>query len=102
MKNNRNHSKKCLALTSVTVGILGAIPFAGIAAAHPPPPGCAVDYSVPNVLTLSCQPGAGQNLHAFLRCRDVVGILHSHIGITLGANGGTSRAYCGPGETGPQ
>lgn len=74
---------------------------AGSAAAEPETPGCSSDYSVPNEVTMRCAPGAGTGEHAYIRCRDVVGILHTHIGETIRAEGGGSRAVCAPGENGP-
>ncbi|QIS10527.1 hypothetical protein [Nocardia arthritidis] len=71
------------------------------AVADPEIPGCSSDYSVSNEMTMKCEPGSGQGQHAFIRCRDLVGIAHTHIGPTIGSDGGWSRAVCAPGENGP-
>ncbi|MFG1792219.1 hypothetical protein [Nocardia sp. NPDC049149] len=73
----------------------------GPASADPPPAGCSSDYAVPNQLTITCEPGAGVGQHAYIRCRDIGGVLHTRIGTTVGANGGWSRAVCATGESGP-
>ncbi|WP_240771677.1 hypothetical protein [Nocardia sp. CS682] len=64
-------------------------------------PGCTTDVSVPNELTVTCDPGSGVGEHAFIRCRDLLGMPHTHIGATIGPDGGWSRANCAPAETGP-
>lgn len=63
--------------------------------------GCTTDSSVPNELTVTCDPGSGVGEHAFIRCRDLLGMPHTHIGETIGPGGGWSRATCAPAETGP-
>lgn len=75
-----------------------ALPAAG---ADPIPDGCQADYSVPNQLTTTCAPGAGVGQHAYIRCADLAGIRHTHIGVTIGREGGGSTAVCAAGETGP-
>ncbi|MBF6331969.1 hypothetical protein IU452_26030 [Nocardia transvalensis] len=78
--------------------------LAGAAGATEPasaPDGCTFDTSVPNAATLACAPGSGVGQHAFIRCRDTGGVLHTRVGITLGTEGGSSRAVCADGETGP-
>ncbi|MFI9508049.1 hypothetical protein [Nocardia sp. NPDC052566] len=71
------------------------------AVADPGPSGCTTDTAIPNELTMRCEPGAGEGEHAFLRCRDLVGVMHTHIGPAIGPGGGWSRAVCAPGENGP-
>ncbi|MFF3227999.1 hypothetical protein ACFYV7_34740 [Nocardia suismassiliense] len=88
-----------LVLCTVLVGGWFAGP--GSAAADPDLPGCTTDVSVPNELTVTCDPGSGVGEHAFIRCRDLLGMPHTHIGATIGADGGWSRATCAPAETGP-
>lgn len=86
-----------LALTGAVLGKL-VVPTA---AADPAPAECVTDLSVPDRITLTCPPGAGSGQHAFIRCRDLGGLLHTRIGPTLGAEGGVSQADCAIGETGP-
>ncbi|MFD6161742.1 hypothetical protein ACFWF7_35765 [Nocardia sp. NPDC060256] len=75
--------------------------FTGPGAAAAEPSGCTTDSSVPNELTVTCDPGAGVGEHAYIRCRDLLGMPHTHIGATIGTDGGWSRANCAPAETGP-
>ncbi|MGY2062430.1 hypothetical protein ACW9HQ_46755 [Nocardia gipuzkoensis] len=82
-----------LATTALDVG-------AGTAQADPIPDGCRADYSIRGQLTVDCDPGAGVGEHAYLRCTDVFGIRHTHIGTTIGEGGGRSVAVCGPNEVG--
>ncbi len=71
----------------------------GTAAAEPT--GCTTDTSVTNELTLQCEPGAGAGEHAYIRCRDLLGMPHTHIGPAIGTEGGWSTAVCAPYENGP-
>lgn len=64
-------------------------------------PGCTTDDSVSNQVTLACNPGSGNGTHAFIRCRDAGGLLHTRIGSPIGPDGGSSRAVCATGESGP-
>ncbi|MEU7141082.1 hypothetical protein ABZ942_16640 [Nocardia sp. NPDC046473] len=97
---NRNVS--CAALAVVYVSIILCSAFvAGSATADPVPAGCTADNAVPDQLTITCEPGAGVGQHAYIRCRDIGGVLHTRIGTTVGANGGWSRAICATGESGP-
>ncbi len=86
------------------LAIAGPVLVTGPASAAPEPEvpeGCTVDSAVPNQITLTCQPGSGVGQHAFIRCRDIGGLDHSRIGLTIGTSGGSSRAVCAPGESGP-
>lgn len=97
-----NGNTSCAALAAVCISTIVCSAFvAGSAAADPPPSGCTSDYAVPNQLTITCEPGAGVGQHAYIRCRDIGGILHTRIGTTVGSNGGWSRAVCATGESGP-
>lgn len=60
--------------------------------------GCTSDTSVADQLTVRCAPGSGTGRHAFIRCRDPLGIPHTHIGATIGEQGGRSTAMCAPSE----
>ncbi|MFI6998740.1 hypothetical protein [Nocardia sp. NPDC050175] len=92
----------CAALAAVWISVVvGSGLVASPAIADPPPAGCTSDYAVPNQLTITCEPGAGVGQHAYIRCRDIGGILHTRIGTTVGENGGWSRAVCATGESGP-
>lgn len=95
--SSRTFPATLLVLCTVLVG--GS--FAGPRAAAADLPGCATDSSVPNELTVTCDPGSGVGEHAFIRCRDLLGMPHTHIGTTIGTDGGWSRANCAPAETGP-
>ncbi|WP_159080298.1 hypothetical protein [Nocardia suismassiliense] len=97
---NITSSCKLLAVVCLPTIVCSAF-VSGLAAADPPPAGCSSDYAVPNQLTITCEPGAGVGQHAYIRCRDIGGVLHTRIGTTVGANGGWSRAVCATGEYGP-
>ncbi|MBF6330897.1 hypothetical protein [Nocardia transvalensis] len=71
------------------------------ASSEPIPSGCSADYSVPNQVTVTCEPGAGNGTHAFIRCRDLGGLPHTRIGAPIGPDGGVSQAVCATDETGP-
>ncbi|MFI5776737.1 hypothetical protein [Nocardia sp. NPDC051570] len=92
------------ALAALCAMVVVWSPFSTTASAvppTPPPDGCNSDYAVPNQITITCEPGAGTGQHAYIRCRDIGGILHTRIGTTIGATGGWSRAVCATGESGP-
>ncbi|MEC3958824.1 hypothetical protein VMT65_37715 [Nocardia sp. CDC153] len=89
------------ALGASVLGSVLGMPGTKTAAADPAPAECSTDNSVPNRSTLSCPPGVGEGLHAYIQCRDIGGLLHTRIGTTLGAEGGVSEADCAYGETGP-
>ncbi|MEU0869588.1 hypothetical protein [Nocardia brasiliensis] len=86
------------ALATAGFAITGTGSAAGEVAAGYTEAGCASDTSVPGQLTVRCVPGAGAGQHAFIRCRDPLGIPHTHIGATIGAQGGWSTATCAPSE----
>ncbi|WP_245746516.1 hypothetical protein [Nocardia altamirensis] len=88
-----------LMLCTVLAG--GLLVGPGNAAADPALSGCTTDTSVTNQLTLTCEPGAGDGAHAFIRCRDILGMPHTHIGPTIGRDGGGSTAVCALAENGP-
>ncbi|AFU03990.1 hypothetical protein AW168_05085 [Nocardia brasiliensis] len=73
---------------------------AGSATAEPVPAGCRADDSIARQLTVDCEPGAGNGQHAYIRCTDIFGIKHTHIGTPIGEQGGRSTAVCGPDEVG--
>lgn len=85
-----------LMLFTVAAGWVGG---SGTAVAEPA--GCTTDTSVANQLTLRCEPGAGRGEHAYIRCRDLLGMPHTHIGLPIGNTGGSSTAVCAPYENGP-
>ncbi|WP_280392668.1 hypothetical protein [Nocardia brasiliensis] len=86
------------ALATAGFAITGTGSAAGEVAAGYTEAGCASDTSIPGQLTVRCVPGAGAGQHAFIRCRDPLGIPHTHIGATIGAQGGWSTATCAPSE----
>lgn len=99
-----NFIGKLVVFAALGVCVLGTalgMPVTNKAAADPAPAECVTDNSVPNRSTLTCPPGVGAGLHAYIQCRDIGGILHTRIGATLGAEGGVSEADCASGETGP-
>lgn len=99
VRPSRTFPAALLVLCTVLAG--GWFAGSGPAAADPDVSGCTTDSSVPNELTITCDPGAGVGEHAFIRCRDLLGLPHTHIGATIGTGGGWSRANCAPAETGP-
>ncbi|WP_216676374.1 hypothetical protein [Nocardia terpenica] len=95
-------TNRCSAFaTAFAVSIAGATILATTASSEPTPPGCTTDDSVSNQVTLACNPGSGNGTHAFIRCRDAGGLLHTRIGSPIGPDGGSSRAVCATGESGP-
>ncbi|MCM6775376.1 hypothetical protein NDR87_16140 [Nocardia sp. CDC159] len=88
-------------LAAYVLALVSSVVVAGSATANPISDGCSYDSSVADQATLTCSPGAGAGAHAFIRCRDIGGLLHTRVGTTLGTEGGVSRAVCADGETGP-
>ncbi|MGL4307248.1 MAG: hypothetical protein ACRCSF_13990 [Mycobacteriaceae bacterium] len=67
------------------------------------PQGCTFDLGIENAIVLNCSGGDGSIQHAFIRCIDIFGIVHTHIGENISTAGGSSVAACDPnwGEVGP-
>lgn len=108
-KSSVNSRRRRRSLSSRTVATFGGLALSvaalsfvgpGTAQADPAPAGCTTDISVPNELTIDCQPGAGAGQHAYIRCTDNAGLRHTHIGTPIGEEGGRSTAVCRPDEAG--
>jgi hypothetical protein len=71
----------------------------------PAPVGCryTLDWKDPAVVSLRCaRGGPNQKVHAYVKCVDEIGFVHTHVGRNIDRRaGGVSTAACAPNEKGP-
>ena len=71
----------------------------------PAPAKCryTLDQKEPAVVALRCAKGGpNQKVHAYIKCIDEIGFVHTHVGRNIDRRaGGVSAAWCAPNEKGP-